>query len=78
MDFNTRVKVDFNGGDLTNDAGILLYKEFNDKVGLSNIINETVHIKDDKSHHLHENNDVIMQKFTKTLRATMLMITPMI
>jgi len=62
MDFNTRVKVDFDGGDLTNDGGMLMYKEFNDKIGLSSMINERVHIKDDKSHHLHENNDVIMQK----------------
>ncbi|QKY70368.1 transposase [Lentibacillus sp. CBA3610] len=28
MNFNKRVKVNFDGGDLTGDAGLLLYQEF--------------------------------------------------
>ena len=44
MNFNNRVKVNFDGGDLTSDAGILLYKEFDDAIGLSRAIEENVHI----------------------------------
>ncbi|MFZ3580533.1 transposase, partial [Virgibacillus sp. DJP39] len=62
MNFNKRVKVNFDGGDLTSDAGILLYKEFNDAIGLSSIIEKMVQIKDDVVHHTHENIGVIMQK----------------
>lgn len=62
MHFNKSVKVNFEGGDLTTDAGLLMYKEFDDKIGLSQAINETVHIKDERSHHTHQNNEMIMQK----------------
>ncbi|GGB52909.1 IS1380 family transposase [Lentibacillus populi] len=62
MNFNKRVKVNFDGGDLTGDAGILLYKEFNDVIGLHKAIEEMVHVKDDVSHRSHVNHDVIMQK----------------
>ncbi len=62
MNFNKRVKVNFDGGDLTGVAGILLYKEFDDVIGLSRAIEENVHINDGVSHRMHENHDVIMQK----------------
>lgn len=62
MNFNKRVKVNFDGGDLTGDAGILLYKEFDHVIGLSRTIEETVHIKDNVIHRTHENDSVIMQK----------------
>lgn len=62
MHFNKSVKMNFEGGDLTTDAGLLMYKEFDDKIGLSQAINETVHIKDPKTHHTHQNNEMIMQK----------------
>ncbi len=62
MNFNKRVKLNFDGGDLTGDAGILLYKEFDDAIGLSRAIEEMVHIKDDVIHRTHENHDVIIQK----------------
>lgn len=62
MNFNKSIKVNFDGGDLTSDAGILLYKEFDVSIGLSQAINKTVHIKDQKSHHTHQNNEMIMQK----------------
>ncbi|QKY70152.1 IS1380 family transposase [Lentibacillus sp. CBA3610] len=62
MNFNKRVKVNFDGGDLTGDAGILLYQEFNDVIGLHKAVEEMVHIKDDITHRSHENHNVIMQK----------------
>ncbi|MEI3615043.1 IS1380 family transposase, partial [Pseudogracilibacillus sp. SO30301A] len=62
MKFNKRVKVNFDGGDLTGDAGILLYQEFNNVIGLHQAIEEIVQIKDDIIHRRHENHDVIMQK----------------
>src|SRR5690625_4483067 len=62
VNFNKRVKVNFDGGELTGDAGILLYKEFDHVIGLSHAIKEMVHIKDDVIHRTHQNNDVMMQK----------------
>jgi hypothetical protein len=40
MNFNPLVKVNFNGGDLTSDAGLLLYKSFDHKLGLSQTVEE--------------------------------------
>lgn len=36
--FNNRIKIDFKGGNLTSDAGLLLYKEFDEKIGMSRMI----------------------------------------
>ena len=35
MIFNPKVKINFNGGELTSDAGLLAYREFDQKLGLS-------------------------------------------
>ncbi|MBE1555078.1 transposase [Sporosarcina limicola] len=36
--FNKRIKINFDGGDFTSDAGLLLYKEFADKIGFTEMI----------------------------------------
>jgi hypothetical protein len=61
MHFNLRIKVAFNGGDLTSDSCLLLVKEFNEKVGLHELI-RSVQIKDPVNHTEHTNDAVIMQK----------------
>lgn len=62
LDFNKRLKVNFEGGDLTSDSGLLLYREFVEKLGLSDLIDANVDLNDPVSHDTHQNNDVIMQK----------------
>jgi hypothetical protein len=62
MDFNRRIKINFDGGDLTNDAGLLLYKEFDEKMGLSQMIQSMVVLNDPVQHDIHTNDSVIMQK----------------
>jgi hypothetical protein len=62
MNFNKRVKMNFDGGDLTSDSGLLLYKEFEGKMGLSDLIQSNVVLKDPVDHTTHQNDDVIMQK----------------
>ena len=62
MHFNGSLKINFDGGDLTNDAGLLLYKEFDEKVGLSQLIQSSVNLNDHANHHVHTNKSVITQK----------------
>lgn len=62
MHFNGSLKKKFDGGDLTNDAGLLLYKEFDEKVGLSRLIQSSVFPNDPVNHSVHTNDSVIMQK----------------
>lgn len=62
MHFNKSVKVNFEGGNLTSDAGWLLYKEFDEKIGLSQAITDHLNVNDPNRHHIHFNDDVIIQK----------------
>ena len=32
LNFNSKLKINFNGGNLTSDAGLLLLREFDEKV----------------------------------------------
>jgi hypothetical protein len=59
LDFNRRIKVNFDGEDLTNDAGLLLYKEFDEKMGLSQLIQSMVVLNDPVQHDVHTNESVI-------------------
>ncbi|TCP16253.1 DDE family transposase, partial [Scopulibacillus darangshiensis] len=54
--------INFDGGDLTSESGLLLYKEFDEKMGLSDLIRSTVILNDLVKHRIHQNSDVIIQK----------------
>lgn len=62
MNFNKKVKINFDGGDLSSDSGLLMYKEFHEKIGFSKVIKENITIEDDVNHRIHENEHVIIQK----------------
>jgi len=44
LNFNR--KINFDGGDLTSDAGLLLYKEFDEKIGFSKTIKDNIYVED--------------------------------
>jgi hypothetical protein len=67
MNFNPRMKVNFEGGDLTSDAGLLLYKEFDHKLGLSEAVKEMLVVQDSVHHRDHPNSDVVLQKMYQHL-----------
>ncbi|MFW5895625.1 MAG: IS1380 family transposase [archaeon] len=62
LDFNSNLNINFDGGNLTSDAGMLLYKEFDEKIGFSKTIKNTLKIEDNIDHKKHENADVILQR----------------
>lgn len=62
MNFNPLMKVNFNGGDLTSDAGLLLYKSFDHKLGLSEAVKKLLVVNDSVIHRDHPNADVVIQK----------------
>lgn len=62
MNFNPRIKVNFEGGDLTSDAGLLLYKEFDHKIGLSEAVKQFLVVDDPVHHRDHPNDEVVLQK----------------
>lgn len=42
LESNKRVKINFNGGDLSSDAGLLLISEFASKVGLTSLVKKNL------------------------------------
>jgi hypothetical protein len=67
MNFNPRMKVNFNGGDLTSDAGLLLYKSFDHKLGFSKTVEKLLVVNDKVVHRDHPNADVVIQKIYQHL-----------
>ena len=62
MNFKSNLKINFNGGNLTSDSGMLLFKEFDNMIGFSQKISEIVNVSDNINHRQHENIEVILQR----------------
>ena len=62
LNFNSKLKINFKGGNLTSDSGMLLYKEFDNKIDFSKTIKSNLSIEDNIDHIKHENEDVIIQR----------------
>ncbi|MGL5086721.1 MAG: IS1380 family transposase [Clostridium sp.] len=65
--FNSKIKFNFGGGDLTSDSGLLLYKEFDVKIGLSKAIKENLIVKDSAKFRTHTNSDIAIQKIYQNI-----------
>lgn len=65
--FNRKIKINFDGGDLTSDAGLLLYKEFDEKIGFGKTIRETLKVKDSAKFRVHSNSDIAIQKIYQNI-----------
>lgn len=67
LTFNSKIKINFKGGDLTSDAGLLLYKEFDEKIGLSTAIKKNLIVKDTAKFRIHTNSDIAIQKIYQNI-----------
>lgn len=64
INYNKNVKINFEGGNLTSDAGLLAYKTFDEKIGLSKYIQT---IFPDKKGFIHQTSDVFKQIIYQTI-----------
>ena len=62
LNFNRNVKINFDGGNLTSDSGLLLYSEFDKQIGFSRTIKDVFCVNDGISHRNHRNEDILLQK----------------
>ena len=67
LNFNKKIKVNFDGGDLSSDAGLLIIKEFDEKIGFSKTIKTIVKFNDPVNHLRHKNEDVLIQKIYQNI-----------
>ena len=60
LECNRKIKINFNGGDLSSDAGLLLIKEFAAKIGFLKLIKNKFKTND-MSVRFHKDNENLMQ-----------------
>lgn len=69
LDCNKKIKINFNGGDLSSDSGLLLIKEFAAKVGLIKLVNKLFKTNDPASYRVHLDADNLMQLLYQIIAA---------
>jgi hypothetical protein len=63
LNFNSKIKINFEGRNLTSDAGLILYKEFDEKIGFTKTIKENLYIEDSSANgRFHKNEDIAIQR----------------
>ena len=63
---NSKIKINFDGGDLSSDAGMLLLKEFICKIGLDKLIEQHFQTND-KTLRIHKDGENLLQKMYQQL-----------
>lgn len=68
LESNKQIRINFDGGDLSSDAGLLLIKEFAAKIGFSKLIKNKFKTND-KSVRFHKDNENLMQMIYQIIAA---------
>ena len=61
LESNKRFKLNFDGGDLSSDAGLLLIKEFISKLHFDKLIDSIFHTNDSSSRRTHKDDENLLQ-----------------
>ena len=61
LESNRRIKINFDGGDLSSDSGLLLVKEFSSKMGFDNVIDQQFQTNDTASFRHHTDDENLLQ-----------------
>lgn len=69
LECNKKFKINFNGGDLSSDSGLLLIKEFAAKVGLLKLVNKLFKTNDSSTKRIHTDADNLMQLLYQMIAA---------
>lgn len=62
LHFNRSIKLSSGGGTLSSDTGMLIFREFDEKIGFSQTIAKCLKLKDERSFCIHENDQLLRQK----------------
>lgn len=69
LESNSQIKINFDGGDLSSDAGLLLFKEFLFKIGALKLINSMFKTNDTASFRIHKDDVNLMQVIYQIISA---------
>lgn len=69
LESNSQIKINFDGGDLSSDAGLLLFKEFLFKIGAVKLINRLFKTNDTALFRIHKDDANLMQVIYQIISA---------
>ena len=69
LESNPYFKINFDGGDLSSDAGLLLIKEFAEKIGLVKLVYRLFKTNDDALFRIHIDPENLLQVIYQTMAA---------
>lgn len=67
LESNSKIKLNFDGDDLSSNTELFLLKEFVYRVGLDKIIEDNFKTNDSASYRTHEDDENLMQKVYQTI-----------
>src|SRR5690554_4253783 len=62
LDFNRKIKLSNDGGSLSSDTGVFLFREFDEKLGFTQTLTNYLHLNDTRSYFVHSNENLLSQK----------------
>ena len=69
MESNKQIKINFNGGDLSSDGGLILIKEFASRIGLIRLVKQLFKTNDHTKCRIHKDPDNLMQMVYQIIAA---------
>ena len=69
LESNSKIKINFDGGDLSSDAGLLLIKEFFYKIGAVKLVKRLFHTNDSAWYRIHKDDDNLLQVIYQIIAA---------
>ena len=69
LESNRQIKINFDGGDLSSDAGLFLFKEFLFKIGALKLINRLFKTNDTALYRIHKDDTNLMQVIYQIISA---------
>ena len=79
LESNRQIKINFDGGDLSSDAGLLLIKEFVSKLGIDKLLGKAFKTNDSALFRYHTDQENLLQMIYMIISKMMLLMNlPMI
>ena len=69
LESNNQIKINFNGGDLSSDAGMIPINEFARKIGFDKTISNCFKTNDSATYRFHTDADNMLQKIYQSIAA---------
>ena len=67
LESNNKIKINFDGGDISSDSGLFLTKEFAHKIGFKKVLSNIFHTNDSALFRFHTDIDNLMQEIYQTI-----------